>query len=128
MSFNLKLWLTVFFYALFAGVAIQLVLLPHTFPSLHGGAGLMAGHDWNGFHQQAIDQASNIRKFGWQVFRLRPDGENIIAGFCSVLYYFFTPEPWTLLPINAALFASAALALFLLVKNQEKSIYYHHLQ
>lgn len=116
MSFNLKLWLTVFFYALFAGVAIQLVLLPHTFPSLHGGAGLMAGHDWNGFHQQAIDQASNIRKFGWQVFRLRPDGENIIAGFCSVLYYFFTPEPWTLLPINAAFFASAALALFLLVK------------
>lgn len=116
MSFNLKLWLTVFLYALFAGLAIQFVLLPRVFPSLHGGAGLMAGHDWNGFHQQAIDQALNIQKVGWQAFRLRPDGENIITGLCSVLYYFVAPKPWTLLPMNAAFFASAALALFLLVK------------
>ena len=116
MGFNLKLWLTVFFYALLAGATVQFILLPHVFPSLHGGSGLMAGHDWNGFHQQAVEQALKIEKFGWQEFHLRPDGENAIAGLCSVLYYFIVPKPWTLLPINAALFASAALALFLLVK------------
>jgi hypothetical protein len=116
MRFRLKLWLAAFLYALVAGLVIQLLLLPYVFPGLHGGSGLLAGHDWNGFHEQAVEQASRIGALGWQEFRLRPDGENIITGLCSVLYYFIAPQPWTLLPINAALFACASLALFLLVK------------
>ena len=116
MHYGSKLWWTVFLYALLTGLAVQLFFLPHVFPNLHGGAGLLAGHDWNGFHQQAVDQAFAIRESGWHVFRLRPDGENIIIGLCSLLYFFIAPEPWTLLPINAALFACAAWALFSLVK------------
>jgi len=116
MRFPVKLWLAVFIYALLAGLVVQFILLPHVFPHLDGGAGLLADHDWSGFHQQAVDQASRIAQLGWQEFRLRPDGENIITGLCSVLYYFIVPKPWTLLPINAAVFATAALALFSLVK------------
>lgn len=116
MRFNSKLWVFVFLYSLVFGLLIQLLLLPYVFPGLHGGAGLLVGHDWNGFHLQAIEQALKIEKSGWQEFHLRPDGENVITGLCSVLYYFIAPKPWVLLPINAALFASGALALFLLVK------------
>lgn len=117
MRFPVKLWLAVFIYALLAGLVVQFVLLPHVFPHLDGGAGLLADHDWNGFHQQAVDQANRIAQLGWQEFRLRPDGENIITGLCSVLYYFIAPKPWTLLPINAAVFATAAWAIFSLVKS-----------
>ena len=116
MSFRLRLWLAVFVYALVVGLLIQLVLLPYAFPGLNDGAGLLRGHDWNGFHLQAVAQAERISSLGWQEFRLRPDGENIITGLCSLLYYFIAPKPWTLLPLNAAIFACAALALFTLVK------------
>ena len=113
---HLKVWLSVFIYAMLAGLAVQLVILPHVFPQLHAGNGLLAGRDWVGFHEQAVVQSLKIAEFGWSEFRLRPDGENIIAGLCSALYYFITPKPWVLLPINSALFATAALTLFSLVK------------
>ena len=111
-----KVWLGVFTYALLMGLALQLVVLPHFFPQLHAGNGLLAGRDWVGFHEQAAVHAQQIIRDGWAEFRLRPDGDNSIIGLASFFYVIFGPHPWALLPLNAAMFATGGLALFSMLK------------
>lgn len=118
-SLTLKLWLSVFLYAVLTGLAIQLFLLPYVFPQLHAGNGLLAGRDWVGFHEQALAQAQKISQLGWGAFLLRPDGDNAIAGVTSFFYVIFGPHPWALLPLSAAVFATGGVALFSMLKRLE---------
>ena len=112
----LKVWLCVFLYAMLAGLAIQLVILPYVFPQLHAGNGLLAGRDWVGFHEQAVVMTQRIAQGGWSEFLFRPDGHNAITGVASFFYVHFGPHPWTLLPLSAAVFATGGVALFSILK------------
>lgn len=112
----LKAWLGIFLYAMLAGLAIQLIILPHLFPQLHAGNGLLAGRDWVGFHEQAVVMAQRIKEGGWGEFLLRPDGDNAITGVASFFYVVFGPHPWTLLPLSSAMFATGGVALFAMLK------------
>lgn len=113
----LKVWLSIFVYAIFTGCLIQLVILPYLFPQLHAGNGLLAGRDWVGFHEQAIVHAQEIVSGGWDEFRLRTDGDNAIIGIAAFFYKVFVPKPWVLLPLSAAMFATGGVALFCMLKN-----------
>jgi len=113
---TLKVWLSIFAYAILAGLAIQLVVLPYVFPQLHAGNGLLAGRDWVGFHEQAVAHAQKIAQGGWDEFLLRPDGDNAIIGIAALFYYLLWPEPWVLLPLSAAMFATGGVALFSMLK------------
>lgn len=99
-----------------AGLAIQLVVLPYVFPQLHAGNGLLAGRDWVGFHEHAVAHAQRIAQGGWSEFLLRPDGDNAIIGIAALFYYLLWPEPWVLLPLSAAMFATGGIALFSMLK------------
>lgn len=112
----LKLWVCIFSYALLSGWALQLVIIPHIFPQLNAGSGLLAGRDWVGFHAQAIIHAKQIALGGWGEFRLRPDGDNSIIGVAAFFYANLGSHPWTLLPLNAAMFATGGVALFSMLK------------
>ncbi|MES2281967.1 MAG: hypothetical protein V4542_11190 [Pseudomonadota bacterium] len=116
LVFGLKVWTGIFLYALLAGLAIQLVVLPYFFPQLHAGNGLVAGRDWVGFHAQAVQEAQNILQGGWDKFRFRPDGDNAIIGIAAAFYALFSPHPWTLLPLNAVMFATGGVALFSILR------------
>lgn len=116
---TLKVWVCIFVYAMLTGLAIQLVILPHVFPQLHAGNGLLAGRDWVGFHEQAVVQAQKIMLLGWDEFRLRPDGDNAITGIASFFYVVLTSKPWTLLPLNSLAFATGGVALFSMLKYLE---------
>lgn len=107
----------IFVYAIVTGCLIQLVILPYLFPQLHAGNGLLAGRDWVGFHEQAIVHAQEIVSGGWDKFRLRTDGDNAIIGVAAFFYKIFIPQPWVLLPLSAAMFATGGVALFCMLKN-----------
>jgi hypothetical protein len=113
---SIKVWLSIFLYAIFSGLLIQLLVLPHIFPQMHAGNGLLAGRDWVGFHEQAVAHAQQIALSGWGQFRLRPDGDNAIVGVASFFYVTLWPKPWALLPLNAAMFATGGVALFSMLK------------
>ena len=113
---SLRVWLRIFIYAIATGLLIQLLVLPHIFPQLHAGNGLLAGRDWVGFHEQAVAHAQQIALGGWGEFRLRPDGDNAIIGVTSFFYVILGPKPWALLPLSAAMFATGGVALFSMLK------------
>ena len=113
----LRLWLYFFIYAVLTGLIVQLVILPYVFPQLHAGNGLLSGRDWVSFHEQAVVMAQRIELDGWGEFLLRPDGDNAITGVTSFFYILFGPHPWTLLPLNATVFAIGGVTLFSLLKH-----------
>lgn len=98
------------------GLLLQLVLLPHVFPQIHAGNGLLANRDWVGFHDLAVAIAQKIYQDGWNEFLLRPDGDNAITGLTSFFYVLFGPYPWTLLPLNALMFTIGAVSLFSILR------------
>ncbi len=110
------LWLLFFAYAAIVALLVQLVLLPHVFPGLHAGNGLLIGGDWIGFHHQAVELAEQIHREGWSAWRLRPDGLSAPAGISGAIYAFTVPEPWTAIPLYAALHATAALVVLRIVQ------------
>ncbi len=115
-STDWKIWLLFFMYPLIVGLLVQFVVLPHLFPSLHAGEGLMQGGDWLYFHRLAKDLAERIRADGWRAWELRPKGQ-APAGIAAVFYSLFVPKPWVLLPFNACVHAFGGLALFYLMRD-----------
>ncbi|WP_427365251.1 hypothetical protein [Candidatus Caldatribacterium saccharofermentans] len=109
-----KIWLLFFLYPLFVGIFVQFVALPHLFPSLHAGEGLLQGGDWLYFHRLAKDLAERIRAEGWRAWELRPEGQ-APAGIAAIFYLFFAPKPWVMLPFNALVHALGGIVLFFLV-------------
>jgi hypothetical protein len=108
-------WTVAFLYAATAALLVQLVVLPHLYPGWHAGSGLLIGGDWLEFHGHAVQQAARIRAEGWRAFELRPHS-HAPAGVASILYALTWPEPWVLIPLNAALHATAAALLFRLLR------------
>lgn len=109
------IWLTLFIQAFIVGLAVQLILLPYAFPAWHAGHGLLVGGDWIGFHQLAVDLANRIANEGWQAWELRPSGQ-APAGVAGAIYALTgIHEPWILLPLYAALYATGGLFLWLTV-------------
>lgn len=111
------LWLWGVFFACAAVLAflVQLVLLPYVFTAWHAGNGLLAGGDWLSFHRFAADLAEKIHAQGWSAWELRPDGQ-APAGIAGAIYALTLPQPWTVIPVNAALHATAGVVLLRLVQ------------
>lgn len=109
------LWLIFFLYTALAAFLVQMVLLPYVFPAWHAGNGLLIGGDWLYFHQIAVDLAEKIKTTGWAAWELRPQGQ-APAGITAAIYALTVPQPWTLIPLNAVLHASAALVLLHIVE------------
>src|SRR3990167_6091610 len=107
---NSKLWIIFFFYTCFVSALVQFILLPYVFPGLHAGSGLFnCSFDSMGFQKLAVDLANKIHSQGWSAWQLKPEG-HVVAGIASI-FYVFLPDARILIPLNAALHASAALAL-----------------
>jgi hypothetical protein len=110
-----KLWLMIFFYTLLVGLFVQLVLLPVLFPYWHGGDGLLIGGDWLEFQRIAVELTAKIEKEGWSLWELMPAGQ-APAGIAAAIYTLTgISKPWIILPLNAALHASSAIVLLLIV-------------
>ena len=110
-----RVWLATFVYAALAAMLVQFVILPHLLPAWHAGDGLLVGGDWVVFHGYAANRAARIRAEGWSAFELRPYW-NAPVGIASAIYALTWPKPWTLIPLNAALHATAAALLFRLLR------------
>lgn len=105
-----RVFLLVFAWSLIAGLLIQWVVLP-ALPGLHAGHGLMKGGDWIEYHLAAVDLATLMQQ-GWQVWELRPQG-NAPIGITAAAYFITgVKEPWVVLPLNAGMFALAAVSLY----------------
>jgi hypothetical protein len=104
------LGLAFFAYTAMVAVLVQVVLLPHVFPAYHAGHGLLIGGDWLEFHRIASRLADQIRAEGWGLWTLRPEGQAPV-GITALIYALTVSEPWTVIPLNAALHATAALML-----------------
>jgi hypothetical protein len=109
------LWLTGFLCAALVAASVQMIVLPYVVPELHAGDGLLEGLDAQAFHGIAVERARRIRAEGWNAWQLRPLGQ-APAGIASAIYAVSVPEPWTLIPLNAALHVTAALVLLLIVE------------
>lgn len=105
-----RIFLGVFLYVLLLGLLLQKFILPLT--PWHAGHGLLAGGDWVSFHAIADKLATLIEESGWMYWQLRPEGQ-APAGIASALYVLFgIHEPWVVLPVNAALYATSAVLLW----------------
>ncbi len=107
-------WLIVFVYTIAAGLFIQLILLPYLFPAWHWGVGLFRGMDAPQFHQIALALSNQIELEGWNAWVLKPQGQ-FVSAIVAICYQIIYPAPWSVLPVNAALNATAAVALFLML-------------
>lgn len=67
--------------------------------------------DWVYHHRFSVAIARRINEEGWSVWQLRPNGEYALHGITSVVYATIAPEPWTLIPLQAALHATSTLLL-----------------
>lgn len=110
-----QLWWVFFAYSFIVALLVQLVLLPQFFPAWHAGNGLMVGQDSLYFHELAVDIAKKIHTQGWSVWELRPQ-QQAPAGIASAIYALTVPQPWTLIPLNAALHATSALILLRIIQ------------
>jgi hypothetical protein len=108
-------WLLFFVFAAAMALLLQLVVLPFWFPALHAGNGLLVGGDWVGFHQLGVALSQKILSQGWAVWELSPYGHPP-AGMAAAFYALTVPEPYVLIPLNAALHATAGAALMGIVR------------
>lgn len=105
-----QIWTFFFLYSVVVALLLQLVVLPYLFTGLHAGEGLLAGGDWVGFHQIAVEMADKIREQGWSAWKLRPKYQ-APSGIAAALYAVTVPHPWVLVPLNAALHATTGVVL-----------------
>jgi len=110
-----RLWCIFFVYTATIALMVQLILLPNVFPAWHAGDGLLIGIDCYSFHHIAVDLAKKIHAQGWSAWELRPDGQ-ASAGIAGAVYALTAPKPWVVVPINAALHATATLVLLRIVQ------------
>jgi hypothetical protein len=114
-DFAFRLWLFVFFLTLLVGLGVQLLVLPVLFPQWHAGNGLLVGIDSVTYHRNAANLAMRIRESGWSVWRSRPSGPPIVD-LLTLLYFAVAPTPLVMLPLNAALQATALLMLWRIIR------------
>lgn len=106
----LVFWISVFCATALMALFVQLVMLPHLFPELHAGSGLLIGGDWVGFHMIAVELAEKVHAQGWSAWELRPHNHPP-AGIAAAIYTLTVPEPYVLIPLNATLHATTGVVL-----------------
>ena len=104
-----------FLYTALIAAFVQLIALPYIVPEWHAGHGLLSGGDWIWFHELAVKMSENILMNGWGEWMLRPQGQ-APAGIAAAIYTLTVPEPWTVIPLNAALHAAAAVVLIVIIQ------------
>ncbi|MBM4428315.1 MAG: hypothetical protein FJ031_13940 [Chloroflexi bacterium] len=109
-----NLWVTIFLYTILTGLFVQLIFLPYIFPAGHAGNGLLKGVDGKGFHKLALELSEAIKAEGWSQWDLMPGGQ-LVSGVAAIFYVVIYPKPWSVLPFNAILNASACLCLYLII-------------
>ena len=110
-----RLWILFFIYPALMAVFVQFVALPYIFPDWHAGGGTLIQGDTTKMHYRAVNMANEIRDQGWSAWELRPGtGTMAPIGIAASIYAVTTPALWTLIPLNAALHATAALLLLLI--------------
>ena len=75
------------------------------------GHGLLIEGDWVYHNRRGIELAHRVHTEGWSTWRLRPGDEHALHGIVSAVYVATLSEPWTLIPLHAALHATSALVL-----------------
>ena len=108
-------WCVFFLYASALALLLQLLILPLGFPSIHAGNGLLLGGDWVGFHKLGGVLAQRIKLEGWAAWELSPSGQSP-AGIAAIFYTLFGSHPYVLIPLNAALHASAGVVLIQIIR------------
>ena len=120
------LWIIFFIYTSLMATIIQLVL-PQVFPKVFLAHGLFVP-DSTGFHQIAARKALEIAEKGWVAWELRPQIQypagvpQYPAGVASIFYYLWKPEPYSMIPFNAALHATAGCIVFFLLTSFMSSL------
>jgi hypothetical protein len=75
----------------------------------------LIGGDWLEFQRIAVELTAEIEKEGWSLWELMPSGQ-APAGIAAAIYTLTgISKPWIILPLNAALHASSAIVLLLIV-------------
>lgn len=124
---SLRLWLAFFAYTAAVGFMVQFIILPYVFSLWHAGNGLLISlPDCITFHRSAVELSQKMRTLGWSVWELRPEGQAPV-GIVAAVYVLTVPQPWVLIPVNAALHAIAVLILLrivqLFIPNWRKAIW-----
>jgi len=116
VSLNLpSIWILTFFFTATMALFFQLVALPLWLSEIHAGNGLLVGGDWIGFSRIASDLAQTMAREGWSSWELRPERQSP-AGIAAFFYFLFGPNPWTLVPMNAAIHATTAVLMVCIMK------------
>ncbi len=108
-------WIGFALYSACASILVQFLVLPVFAPALHSGHGLLVGGDSVSYHVIASGVADGIRQSGWSAWSLAPQGQPA-AGLAAPFYYLLAPAPWSLIPINATLHATAGTIVMQLVR------------
>jgi hypothetical protein len=102
-------WAGFFGYAMTAALVVQLIVLPRAFPGWSPGSQQVSPDSWT-YHWIAVVGAERIHQEGWSAWGVHPLG-GVTTAVASAVYALTVPEPWTVTPLNAALQATAGLAL-----------------
>ena len=108
-------WCLFALYSAGAAAFVQFVALPLLLPQLHAGHGLLVNTDSVGYHEIAARLAAAISRQGWSAWVLAPDGHTA-AGLATPFYALLAHEPWSLIPINAALHALSGIVVIRLTQ------------
>ncbi len=109
----LIIWVAFFCYSTVVAILFQKLILPQL-PTLHASNGLM-NNDAIYFHQVAVQIAEAIKEHGWSAWSAWPAvGATGNVSLLAALYVVFGPNPALIIPVNAALHASAGILLLLL--------------
>lgn len=116
-SHRLLPWLgvIVFAYSWFAGLLLQLWVIPTLFPGPGAVEGLVV-IDSTGFNEIAKAKAGEISRLGWSAWELRPQWQSP-AGIASVFYAVFGPVPTSMLPFNAVVHAASACVVMMILQH-----------
>jgi hypothetical protein len=106
--------LTISFYVLIVGLALQKFIVPTFFKDLAVLDGVLS-IDTITFDTVAKLKAIEIINSGWLNWELRPDGHSP-AGIASVMYVFFGLKPESMLPLNALIHGLTAYLVLIILQ------------
>jgi hypothetical protein len=109
-----RIWIVIFILTMLLSLALQLLILPYLFPELDNGEGLIVDTDSCLYHQVAVNQSNMIFERGWKYYTLKPENQ-VMGGIATIFYTVISPHPWSLIPLNSALYAFSVVLLTLIV-------------
>lgn len=107
-----RLWPVIFVFMLLSAAVIQIVLPPLLPSWFHPGTGMIMGTDSSENDEASRLLAGQIVTGGWSAWTAQAVTPVKVG---SALYALFWPKAWVVIPLSAAVFATAAFALFTIV-------------